>query len=150
MSDSMFDVDDVIGWLNLPYGIAENVKTVMNAIFDLVWSCGVQIVLVIAGLQSIPGTLYEASRVEGATKWQEFWFVVFPNLGNVVLLVFVYTTVDIFTDAKIGVMDRAVSMINNGIYDTASALLWFYFAVVGLLIGILLFAYYRFLMKRWQ
>ncbi len=150
MSDSMFDVEDVIAWLDLPFSIAEKVKLIMNAIFDLVWSCGVQIVLVIAGLQSIPATLYEASKVEGATKWQEFWFVVFPNLGNVVLLVFVYTTVDIFTDSKVGVMDRAVAMINNGIYDMVSALLWFYFAVVGLLIGILLWAYYRILMKRWQ
>lgn len=150
LTDSMFGVEDVVMWLNLPDAIAEYVKMIINAIFDLVWSCGIQIVLVIAGLQSIPRTLYEASRVEGASKWQEFWFITFPSLGSVILLVVVFTTVDQFTSTRNTVINKAFSMMNSGVYDTASAMLWFYFLVVGLVMGVLLFAYNKFLLKRWQ
>lgn len=151
ITDSMFNVEDVIVWLNLPDQIAEYVKLIINAIFDLVWSCGIQIVLVIAGFQSIPRSLYEASHVEGASKWQEFWFITFPMLGSVTLLVIVYTTVDIFTSVNNVVVSKAISMMNSGgVYDVSSAMLWFYFAVVSAIIGLLLYLYYRFLLKRWQ
>ena len=71
----MFSVEDVMGWLNLPPQIAEFAKNIINSIFDLIWKSGIQIVLFIAGLQSIPKSLYEASTVEGASKWEEFWFI---------------------------------------------------------------------------
>jgi ABC-type sugar transport system permease subunit len=150
ITDSMFTVEDVVTWLNLPDAIAEYVKIIINTIFDMVWSCGVQIVLIIAGLQSIPRSLYEASRVEGASKWQEFWFITFPSLGSVMLLVIVYTTVDLFASTQNTIVGKAYSMMSSGVYDTASAMLWFYFLVVGVVMGILLFAYNRILMKRWQ
>ncbi len=151
ITDSMFGVEDVVAWLNLPDSIAEYVKQIINAIFDLVWSCGIQIVLVIAGLQSIPASLYEASRVEGASKWQEFWFITFPMLGSVTLLVIVYTTVDLFTSMKNQVVSKALSMMSTGgVYDTPSAMLWFYFLIMSALMGVLLYAYYRILLRRWQ
>ena len=109
-----------------------------------------QTVLFIAGLQSIPATLYEASKVEGATKWEEFWFITFPSLGSVTLLVSVYTMVDAFTNTRNTVIDKAYTMINSGNYDETSAMLWVYFAVVGVVMGAVLFLYNRFLLKRWQ
>lgn len=150
LTDSMFGVEDVVMWLDLPETIATYVKQIINAIFDLVWSCGIQIVLVLAGLQSIPRTLYEASRVEGASKWQEFWFITFPSLGSVTLLVIVYTIVDLFTNTRNSIVKIAFNMMNTGIYDTTSAMLWFYFVVVGLVMGILLYLYNRILLRRWQ
>lgn len=150
LTDSMFDVSDVVSWLNLPDKIAVIVKDVINNIFDLLWSCGVQTVLYIAGLQSIPRTLYEASKVEGATKWEEFWFITFPSLGSVTLLVGIYTIVDLFSDSRKNVIDKAYTMMYSGTYDETSAMLWIYFACVGAIIGVVLFLYNRFLLKRWQ
>ena len=150
LTNSMFSIEDVIGWLTLPYKIAEYVKLIINNIFDLLWSCGIQTVLFIAGLQSIPTTLYEASKVEGATKWEEFWFITFPSLGSVMLLVAVYTMVDLFTSSNITIISTAYDQMNVGIYDTTSTMLWIYFVVVGAFMGIVLFAYNRFLLKRWQ
>ena len=151
LTDSMFGVEDVVSWLNLPDTVAEYAKQIINAIFDLVWSCGIQIVLVIAGLQSIPSSLYEASRVEGASKWQEFWFITFPMLGSVTLLVVVYTTVDLFTSIKNVVVSKALSMMSTGgVYDVPSAMLWFYFLLMSAVMGVLLYAYYRLLLRRWQ
>ncbi len=150
LTDSMFSVEDVIGWLDMPDQVAEYVKLVINNIFDLLWNCGIQTVLFIAGLQSIPRTLYEASKVEGATKWEEFWFITFPSLGSVILLVGVFTMVDLFTNSRNVLIDKAYNLIYTGNFDSSSAMLWIYFAVVAAIMGVVLFCYNRFLLKRWS
>lgn len=147
---SMFSIEDVTGWLNIPDSVARVVKNIINNIFDLLWSCGIQTVLFIAGLQSIPRSLYEASKVEGATKWEEFWFITFPSLGSVTLLVGVYTMVDVFTNTRNVLIEKTYEMIGLGNYDETSAMLWIYFAAVGVIMGIILFIYNRFLLKRWS
>ena len=150
LSDSMFSVEDVISWLNLPDKIASYVKIVINNIFDLLWNCGVQTVLFIAGLQSIPKSLYEASNVEGASKWEEFWFITFPMLGNVTLLVMLYTMVDLFTNSRRSIIELATNKMNSGVYDTTSTMLWIYFVIISLIMTLVLFIYNKTLIKRWQ
>lgn len=150
ITDSMFSIEDVIGWLDMPDQVAKYVKLIINNIFDLLWSCGIQTVLFIAGLQSIPRTLYEASKVEGATKWEEFWFITFPMLGSVTLLVSVFTMVELFTSENNTLVERAYAMMDNGVFDESSTMLWIYFVAIGAVMGIILFCYNRFLMKRWQ
>ena len=118
LTDSMFNVEDVMAWFDMPDKIAEYIKLIINNIFDLLWNRGIQTVLFIAGLQSIPRSLYEASTVEGATKWEEFWFITFPMLGNITLLVTLYTMVDLFTNKRRDVIDFAYEKMNAGIYDT--------------------------------
>ena len=66
----MLSVDDIVTKLQIDGKAAEYMTSTISKIFDLIWSCGIQTVLFLAGLQSIPGSLYEASRVEGATKWE--------------------------------------------------------------------------------
>lgn len=66
--------------------------------FNLIWSCGVQILLFIAGLQTIPSQLYEVGRVEGATAWESFWYITFPMLGRVLMLVLFYTMIELFVE----------------------------------------------------
>lgn len=150
LTDSLFSVEDVISWINLPDKVAEYLKLVINNIFDLLWSCGVQTVLFIAGLQSVPRSIYEASGVEGATKWQEFWFITFPMLGNVTLLVILYTMVDLFTNTRREIIDLAYSQMSAGIYGRTSAMLWIYFLAIGILLALVVFAFIKLLLKRWQ
>ncbi len=150
ISANLVSIQDIIGWLDLPDKIAEYTQKIISNIFDLLWSCGIQTVLFIAGLQSIPRTLYEASKVEGASKWEEFWFITFPSLGSVTLLVAVFTMVDQFTNSRNWVILKAYTMINSGNYDETSAMLWIYFVCVGAIMGVILFAYNRFLLKRWS
>lgn len=150
LTESMFSVEDVMAWFDMPDKIAEYIKLIINNIFDLLWNCGVQTILFIAGLQSIPKSLYEASTVEGATKWEEFWFITFPMLGSVTMLVALYTMVDLFTNSRRQIIEFAYTNMNAGIYDTTSTVLWIYFVIVGVIMAILLFAYNRFLLKRWQ
>lgn len=53
---------------------------------------GFYIVLFLAGLLNIPGHLYEASRLEGASRWQEFWHITLPLLRPTTLMVVVLST----------------------------------------------------------
>lgn len=149
-TSNMFSVNDIIGWLQVDGKVAEHVILVINKIFDLVWQSGIQTVLFLAGLQSIPSSLYEASKVEGATKWEEFWFITFPMLSQVTLLVAVFTMVEIMTNTRSTIISNIYKMMSSGVYDETSAMIWFYFLVGGGLMALVLFLYNRFLMKRWE
>ncbi len=151
VSQNMMNVSDIMNVLNLPVGIASYVQKVISNIFSFVWKSGIQIVLFIAGLQSIPSTLYEASRVEGASSWEDFWFITFPMLSRVTLLVIVFTMIELFTDEAISpIIKSARLQMQSGVYDASSAMLWMYFLVVAAIMGIVLFLYSRMLMRRWE
>lgn len=50
--------------------------------------------LFLAGLQSIPQTLYNAARIDGATPWQQFWHITLPWLKPMLLLALIISTID--------------------------------------------------------
>lgn len=54
---------------------------------------GFQMVILLAGLQSIPGELYEAARIDGAGRWQRFWHITLPQLRNTLIFVMLVTTI---------------------------------------------------------
>jgi len=57
-----------------------------------VWkNFGYNMVIFIAGLAAIPEDLYEAARIDGASRWQQFLHVTLPMLGPVLLVVAVIT-----------------------------------------------------------
>ena len=150
VSGAMFSVQDIINVLDLPSEVAEYVQKIISNIFDLIWNSGIQIVLFLAGLQSIPSSLYEASKVEGATKWEEFWFITFPMLSNVTLLVVIYTMVELFINSNNTLVSQVYSLMRAAVYDETSAMMWFYFLIIGAVMGLLVLAYRKFLQKRWS
>lgn len=149
-SANMISVDDIVLLLDIDGEIANFITQTISKIFDLVWSCGIQIVLFLAGLQSVPQSFFEASRVEGATKWEEFWFITFPSLSRVTLLVSIFTMVELITSERTTLIKNVYSMMRAGNYDETSAMMWFYFLICGGMMGIFVFLYTRFLMKRWE
>lgn len=52
-----------------------------------------QMLIYLAGLQDIAEELYEAARIDGATRWQQFWNVTWPGLRNVNIFLFIITTI---------------------------------------------------------
>ena len=150
-SISSIDFSEILVDLGLPLNITNLLKNYITRIFNLTWSCGIQILLFLAGLQSIPEQLYEVSKIEGASSWEEFWFVTFPMLGNVTFLVLIYTFVDLFTVLDNPVIKQAYNLIqSNSVYDESSAMLWAYFLCAGTVAGLVLLLYNRLLMKKWQ
>ena len=149
-SANMISAEDIVRLLDIEGDIATMITGTISKIFDLVWSCGIQIVLFLAGLQSVPQSFFEASRVEGATKWEEFWFITFPMLSRVTLLVTVFTMVELITSERTTLIKSVYKMMQGGQYDTTSAMLWFYFLICGGIMAVIVFLYQRCLVRRWE
>ena len=147
---NMIDVSQIIGALGLSGTFAEYFQIAISEIFTLVWSSGVQIILVIAGLQSIPASLYEVAKVEGATKWEEFWFITFPMLSQITLLIIIFTVVELVTDKTNEVMNYVYSLMSTLNYDESSAMLWLYLTISGLIMGLMALLFRKICMKKWE
>lgn len=52
--------------------------------------------LLLAGLQTIPSSLYEAASIDGATKWQQFIKITLPLLKSSILVALLFRTLDAF------------------------------------------------------
>ena len=82
-------------WLQDPNTIYFGVPLAMICVVIAhVWQdFGYNLVIFVAALQSIPRTLREAARVDGANVWQEFWLIVVPLLRRTILLASVLTVI---------------------------------------------------------
>lgn len=139
----------ILEQLNLPGGMGKLISEYLNDTFNLIWSCGVQILLFVAGLQTIPAQLYEVGKVEGITPVEEFFYITVPMLGRVIMLVIFYSMVELFVD-KSTIVDNALVQMEELNYSVSSAMLWPYFVTVGLIIGIVIFLYNHFCLKKWE
>ncbi|MDO0938053.1 sugar ABC transporter permease [Streptomyces sp. DG2A-72] len=79
---------DQVAWLNTPWGI----KVTIAALMTWQWT-GYNAIIFLAGLQTIPGELYEAARVDGAGPIQTFFRITLPLLRPTLLFVLVVSTV---------------------------------------------------------
>jgi len=62
-----------------------------------VWkNFGYNMIIFLAGLQAIPEDLYEAARIDGASRWRQFLHVTLPMLGPTLLLVGILTLAGYF------------------------------------------------------
>lgn len=147
---TIFDAADVIESLGLPTIIADYIETVLSTIMDITWKCGIQIILFISGMQSIPPALYEAAKVEGTTKWEEFWLITFPMMTRTLFLVAIFTMVDIITAVDDAVMTQAYRFMSLQSYGESSVMLWMYFAIIGVLVSVVSVAFYKIFAKKWM
>ncbi len=120
-------------------GIVAPVQVVVERLTLIIWHTGVQILLFIAGLNSIPPSLYEAAKVDGSTAWEEFWKITLPMLSPVMLVAAIYTIIDSFTDPLNSVVNYImdISLREQLRLGYGAALSWVYFVVIFLLIMLL-------------
>lgn len=78
-----------------PFDWLDDPRSSMVSIIILsMWQgVGFQMVIFLAGLQEIPESLYEASALDGANRWEQFRFVTLPSLRNTSLFVIISTTI---------------------------------------------------------
>lgn len=111
----------------------------VDAIYDIVSASGVQILVFLAGLQSISPSLFEASNIEGATGWENFWKITFPMVSPLILVNTVYTIIDLLTNSSNTVMEliRDTAFASQD-YGMSSAMAWIYFAAILLIVGLVM------------
>lgn len=90
--------------LALPDSLVDYVVSAASRINAIISASGVQIVIFIAALQSIPASLYEVAKIEGATGYETFWKVTFPMVMPHIITNIVYTVVDSFVNSEIVTM----------------------------------------------
>lgn len=146
----IIDYNSIISSLNVPDLLGDILSFLLGNTISLVWSCGVQMILFLAGLQSIPESLYEVSKIEGANKWEEFWLITVPSLRHIISLVLIYTMIELFTDPSNKVVSSAYALMVGQNFGESSAMLWFYFTFVLIVIGGVYYAFSRYCEKHWE
>jgi len=91
-----------LGITDSPIVFLDNVNTVLPSLIVVnIWKeFPFAMIMVLAGLQTVPDQLLRAARVDGAGHWHTFWHVTFPHLRSVstiTLLLLVVTSINYFT-----------------------------------------------------
>ena len=135
---SALDVEALFANMKVGTELVGYVVGIINDIYSIVNRSGVQMLIFLAGLQSISPAIYEACKIDGATGWETFWKITFPMISPMILVNAVYTIIDSFTTKSNVVMSFISGIYNdpvNGGQVVASAMSWMYFLVVILVIA---------------
>lgn len=144
-----------IGWLFRSMAVGTELVTyvtgAINNIYDIINRSGVQMLIFLAGLQSISPAIYESCSIDGASAWETFWKITIPMISPMILVCTIYTVIDSFTASSNSVM-RYISTIYNqpGGNVLSSAMSWMYFVIVVLIIAVVsaILSAYVFYQKR--
>lgn len=131
-------LNDILSQFGFGTQIIDFITQVVERVINTSWKSGVQILLCLAGLQSVPSQLYEAARIEGATKWEEFWKITFPMLSPVIFVSVIYTIIDSFTFSENKIMQYINTVsFNKFEYSYGSAMSIVYCLIIAVIIGLI-------------
>jgi ABC-type sugar transport system permease subunit len=118
-------------------GFMTYIFDVVNQIYNIAMASGIQIIIFLSALQTIPASVFEAAKIEGATSWECFWKITFPMVSSLILVNVVYSVVDYFIRTDNQVMQKIfLALVNNLDFGFSSAMSLFYFLVVMIVIGV--------------
>ena len=140
---SMLDVQSLFGEMKIGGELVTYVVAIVNGIYEYINYSGVQMLIFLAGLQSISPSIYEASQIEGATGWETFWKITFPMISPMILVNSIYSVINAFTRTSNPTIkyilnvgeDQTVSSALTTLTTEKSAQLWIYSIVVIVIIG---------------
>ncbi len=126
----------VLSATGIPTWLAEGIIGFVNNIFSIVLQSGIQILLFLAGLQTISPSSYEAAMIEGANSWEMFWKITFPLLSPIILLNLIYSIIDNLTAYSNTAMDYINELSADLQMALTSAMSWSYFSIVLVIVGL--------------
>jgi ABC-type sugar transport system permease subunit len=105
-------------------------------IYEIIRSSGVQILIFLAALQSVPPAMYEVAKMEGATAYESFWKITFPMVSPLILTNVIYTIIDSFSNSTVTqtIYQTAFQSQNFGL---SAAMSWLYTLVVSVILIII-------------
>lgn len=118
-------INSILNLLNIPYpkdGWLLNTGTALLSIMAMdVWiATGYYTVLFLAALQTIPGELYEAAEIDGASRRQQFFQVTLPGLRPMLLFVIVLNTIrsfQVFTEVYVMTKGGPLNATTTLVYE---------------------------------
>lgn len=121
---------------NLSGGLADSILSILNGILNVSWKCGLQITILMSGLQNIPPSVKEAAQIEGATSWEYFWKIAFPMISPVFQLTLIYSVIDSFTDISNPMIGRIESLSDALNLSLSSSMACLYYGIVFVIVGV--------------
>jgi len=115
----------------------EYIFRIVNQIYDIAMASGIQIIIFLSALQTIPPSMFEAAKMEGATAWECFWKITFPMVSSLILVNIIYSVVDYFLRTDNRVMEKInMTMMQRMEFGFSTAIAWLYFFAVIVVIGV--------------
>ena len=133
---NIFDMKTFMTSVGIPGKLVTFLNGITSTIYSTISYAGVQILIFLAAIQSVPGHLYEAAKIEGATKYEEFWKITLPMVSPMILTVVVYTIVDSFLRSDLN--EYIQQLAKNPLYGFHAAASWSYILVSLAILGIAL------------
>lgn len=127
---------DILMTAGINSRIVGTITGVIDKIFDITWKSGVQILLYLSGLQTIPKSYYEVSSMEGATGWEEFWKITFPMLMPITLVCVIYTIIDSFTYYDNPVMAQIKTYISQLEFGQSAAMSLVFCLIIFVIVAV--------------
>lgn len=120
---------DTIPWLQTEWGIKIAISALTTWAF-----VGYNALLILAGLQSIDKSLYEAAAIDGANSWQIFWKITVPQLRPIILFVTLMSTIgslQSFTEAQVITSSTSTGAASAGGLNNSGLTMVLYFYSVA-------------------
>lgn len=150
----------ILGWFGIegPRWLSDYNTSMPSIIFMDMFACGTSMTIVLAGLQDVPSSYYEACELDGAGGWQKFRHITFPMISPVIffnVLMSLIKGVQIFTQPFVmteGGPAKSTYVYGLYLYSTAfsytkfgyaSALAWILFVLL-ILLSLVIFATSKF------
>lgn len=132
------DLSEFLLGLGFPNAFSSFIMSAVEQISSIVNSSGIQILIFLSALQSISPSLYEASAVEGASGWENFWLITFPMVTPQIIICAVFTIIDLFCNSNNKVMQYIhTQAFSNMQFGLSSAMSWIFTGVI--IISLLLY-----------
>jgi len=99
-----FNAAAIIGLLStlgLPSQVVGFITEAIANLHNVIRASGVQILIFLAALQSIPPSMYEVAQIEGATGYETFWKITIPMVSPLIITNVVYTVIDTYANAPV-------------------------------------------------
>ena len=135
---SALDIQALFANMKVGTELVEYVVAMINDIYDIVNRSGVQMLIFLAGLQSISPAIYESCSIDGATAWETFWKITLPMISPMILVNTVYTIIDALTNGNNIVMSfisSSTETYSSSGGGVTSAMSWIYFLIVILILA---------------
>lgn len=152
-AESVMDMqwlEDLVINSGIPASLTTLLVSYVENIFHVVTTCGVQVLLFLAGLQAISPSLYEVAKMEGCTQFETFCKITLPMVSPTILVCLVYSMSEALANANVTYGDDTIafsSYINDIVfsgqaayYGYGAAMSFIYFvgslAAIGIVCGI--------------
>jgi len=130
----VFELERIMLRAGVSEVIVEYLTGAVDRIYQIVSQSGVQILIFLAAIQTIPPQLYEASTMEGATGYESFWKITFPMVSPLIFVNMIYTIIDSFSVNALTDLIRQTGFTSFN-FGLSSAMAWIYFLAIAIILA---------------